>query len=151
MLERYHSGPEPLRGHHWRAPALGTVQTVSLCLIPQPQMTTFYVKEQCHTIGVGALRLAVQTAVSRLQQQESHSLLRHWCCFCWLISIPTTYQCISGTDLFKQLYMLPAEIEVADSIFYLTRLQYTDTRPTSPSTNPITPGAWHDSHWSTNF
>ena len=34
------------------------------------------------------------------------------------------------------------EIEVADQTFYLTQSQYTDTVPTSPSTDPITPGAW---------
>ena len=41
------------------------------------------------------------------------------------------------------------EIEVADQTFYLT--QYTYTRPTSPSPDPITPGAWQGSHWSANF
>ena len=40
------------------------------------------------------------------------------------------------------------EIEVADD---LTQPQYTDTRPTSPSTDPITPGTWQGSHWSANF
>ena len=43
------------------------------------------------------------------------------------------------------------EIEVADQTFYLTQSQYTDTRPTSPSADPITPGTWQGSHWSTNF
>ena len=43
------------------------------------------------------------------------------------------------------------EIEVADQTFYLTQSQYTDTRPTSPSANPITPGAWQGSHWSASF
>ena len=43
------------------------------------------------------------------------------------------------------------EIEVADQTFYLTQSQYTDTGPTSPSADPITPGAWQGSHWSTNF
>ena len=43
------------------------------------------------------------------------------------------------------------EIEVADQTFYLTQSQYTDTRPTSPSADPITPGAWQGSHWSVNF
>ena len=33
------------------------------------------------------------------------------------------------------------EIEVADQTFYLTQSQYTDTGPTSPSTEPIVPGA----------
>ena len=31
------------------------------------------------------------------------------------------------------------EIEVADQTFYLTQSQYTDTGPTSPSTDPVTP------------
>ena len=43
------------------------------------------------------------------------------------------------------------EIEVADPTFYLTQSQYTDTGPTSPSTDPITPGAWQGSHWSAIF
>ena len=43
------------------------------------------------------------------------------------------------------------EIEVADQTFYLTQSQYTDTRPTSPSADPRTPGAWQGSHWSANF
>ena len=43
------------------------------------------------------------------------------------------------------------EIEVADQAFYLAQSQYTDTRPTSPSADPLTPGAWQGSHWSANF
>ena len=42
------------------------------------------------------------------------------------------------------------EIEVADQTFYLTQSQYTDTGPASPSTDPITSGAWQGSHWSAN-
>ena len=43
------------------------------------------------------------------------------------------------------------EIEVADQTFHLTQSQYTDTGPTSPSADPIMPGAWQGSHWSANF
>ena len=43
------------------------------------------------------------------------------------------------------------EIEVADPTFYLTQSQYTDIGPTSPSTDPITPGSWQGSHWSAIF
>ena len=43
------------------------------------------------------------------------------------------------------------EIEVSDPTFYLTQSQYTDTGLTSPSADPITPGAWQGSHWSANF
>ena len=32
------------------------------------------------------------------------------------------------------------EIELADQTFYLTQSQYADTRPTSPSADPVTPG-----------
>ena len=42
------------------------------------------------------------------------------------------------------------ETEVADPTFHLTQSQYTDTGPTSPSTDPLTPGAWQGSHWSAN-
>ena len=44
-----------------------------------------------------------------------------------------------------------AEIEVADQTFHLTQSQYTDTGPTSPSADPMTPVAWQGSHWSANF
>ena len=43
------------------------------------------------------------------------------------------------------------EIEAADQTFHLTQSQYTDTGPTSPSADPIAPGAWQGSHWSANF
>ena len=43
------------------------------------------------------------------------------------------------------------EIDVADPTFYLTQSQYTDTGTTSPSADPITPGAWQGSHWSEKF
>ena len=43
------------------------------------------------------------------------------------------------------------EIQVADPTVYLTQSQYTDTGLTSPSADPITPGAWQGSHWSANF
>ena len=43
------------------------------------------------------------------------------------------------------------EIEAADQTFHLTQSQYTDTGPTSPSADPITPGAWQGSHWSASF
>ena len=43
------------------------------------------------------------------------------------------------------------EMEAADQTFHLTQSQYTATGPTSPSADPITPGAWQGSHWSANF
>ena len=52
------------------------------------------------------------------------------------------------TDKFECCH---TEIEVAAQTFYLTQSQYTDTGPTSPSADPIMPGAWQGSHWSANF
>ena len=43
------------------------------------------------------------------------------------------------------------EIEVADQTIYLTKSQYTDTGPTCPSTDLLTPGTWQGGHWSANF
>ena len=34
--------------------------------------------------------------------------------------------------------------------FHLTQSQYTDTGPTSPRADPITPSAWQGSHWNAN-
>ena len=70
---------------------------------------------------------------------------------CWLLYVPATCECISGTNLLRQLHVLHTETEVADQTVHLTQSQYTDTGPTSPSTDPITPGAWQGSHWSANF
>ena len=41
-------------------------------------------------------------------------------------------------------------MEVADQTSNLIQSQYTDTRLTSPSADPITLGAWQGSHWSAN-
>ena len=52
------------------------------------------------------------------------------------------------TDNFTSCH---TETEAADQTFHLTQSQYTDTGPTSPSADPITPGAWQGSYWSANF
>ena len=71
---------------------------------------------------------------------------------CWLLNVPATCECVSGTDLLRQFFTCcHTEIEVADPTFHLTQSQYIDTGPTSPSTDPITPGAWLGCHWSANF
>ena len=52
------------------------------------------------------------------------------------------------TDNFTRSH---TEKEVTDETFHLTQSQYTDTGPTSPSTDPITPDAWQGSYWSASF
>ena len=43
------------------------------------------------------------------------------------------------------------EVEVSDQTFSLTLLQYTDTRPASPSAGVIKPGAWKGIHRNIDF
>ena len=67
------------------------------------------------------------------------------------LTSPATYECISGTDLLTQIYVLLIEKEAAGQAFFLTQPQYTDTGPTSSSADRISPGAWQGSHWSASF
>ena len=69
---------------------------------------------------------------------------------CWLLNVPAT-SVSQGRICSDNFTYCHTEIEVADPTFYLTQSQYTDTGPTSPSTDPIMPGTWQDSHWSANF
>ena len=73
---------------------------------------------------------------------------------CWLVGCLTSQQHASvskGRICSDSFTCCHTEIEVADQTFYLTQSQYTDTGPTSPSADPITPGARQGSHWSANF
>ena len=73
---------------------------------------------------------------------------------CWLVGCLTSQQHASvsqGRICSDNFTCCHTEIEVADQTFHLTQSQYTDTGPTSPSAQPITPGAWQGSHWSANF
>ena len=38
------------------------------------------------------------------------------------------------------------QTQLADKTYCLTQSQHADTGPTSPSTKPVTPIAWHGSH-----
>ena len=72
---------------------------------------------------------------------------------CWLVGCLTSQQHASvsqGRICEDKFTCCQTEIEVADQTFYLTQSQYTDTGPTSPSADPISPGAWKGSHWSSN-
>ena len=54
----------------------------------------------------------------------------------------------------RALQALGAEAQITSKTcqtFYLTQLQHTDTGPTSPSADPMMPGAWQGSHWSAIF
>ena len=86
--------------------------------------------------------------------QSTKLLLVRSCLFCLLVGCLTSQQQASvsyGRICSGNFTCWHTEIEVADQTFYLTQSQYTDTGPTSPSADPISPGAWQGSHWSANF
>ena len=67
----------------------------------------------------------------------------------WLLSVPSTYLCISGTYQLRQISTCyHAETETGGQTCSLT--QSHNTRPSSPTNDPITLGAQQDSHWGTD-
>ena len=82
-------------------------------------------------------------------EEEEHGLrVGKWFEVCLFVGCLTSQQQASESQGWICCH---TEIKVADQTFYLTQSQYTDTGLTSPSTDPITPGAWQGSHWSANF
>ena len=80
--------------------------------------------------------------------------MKFGCFVCWLVGCLTSQQQASvsqGRICSDNFTCCHTEIEDADPTFYLTQSQYTDTEPTSPSADPITPGTGQGSHWSANF
>ena len=90
----------------------------------------------------------------QLQQQKTIAARKRRTSLCLLVGCLTSqrHACVSQGRICSDNFMCcHTEIEAADQTFYLTQLQYTDTRPTSPSTDPMMPGTWQGSHWSANF
>ena len=88
------------------------------------------------------------------EEGEDHNTTSCWIAVCLLVGCLTSQQQASisqGRICSDNFACCHTEIEVADQTFYLTQSQYTDTGPTSPSADPITPGAWQGSQWSANF
>ena len=88
--------------------------------------------------------------------------LNHWAIVCWLVGwlvgCLTSQQQASVSQrriCSDNFTCCHTEIQLADPTFYLTQSKYTDTGPTSPSADPITPGARQgsqfESRWSANF
>ena len=80
----------------------------------------------------------------------------------WLLACLTSQQHVSvsqGRICRDKFTCCHTEIEVTDrtetentdQTVHLTQSQYTDTGRTSPSTDPVTPGTWQDSHWNASF
>ena len=65
---------------------------------------------------------------------------------CWLLYVLASCLCISRICW----VVCTAKLRSWRSSF-LFQSQYADSGPTSPSTDPIMPGTWQDSHWSIHF
>ena len=88
-------------------------------------------------------QLAVKVEITLLDTGKVTNYLLHL----FVRKVSTSQQhaeYISGTGLRQQFFVLP-HWDVAGQTCYLTLSQYADTRPTSPSADPVTPGAWQDS------
>ena len=83
-----------------------------------------------------------------------HGSGSHGDCCCLLVGCLTSQQHASvsqGRICSDNFTRCHTEIEVADKTLHVTQSQYTDTGPTSPNTDPKTPGAWQGSLWSAIF
>ena len=101
------------------------------------------------------LYLSLVAYRSNVHQRIPH---KHTVRPCWLVCLLvgclTSQQQASvsqGRTCSDNFTCCHTEIEAADQTFCLTQSQYTDTGPTSPSTNPRPPGAWQGSHWRAVF
>ena len=118
----------PSHTRHTSRPNL-SLPTLSFCPLPRPKMTS-----------------------PRSSPFKPHETMTVF--VCWLVGCLTSQQQASisqGRIYSDNFTCCHTEIEAADQTFYLTQSQYTDTEPTSPSADPITPGAWQGSHWSAIF
>ena len=88
------------------------------------------------------------------KQRRSIWIIFFWNKYCLFAGCLTSQQHASvsqGRICLDNFMCCHTVIEVADQTFYLAQSQCTDTGLTTPSTDPITPGAWQGSHWSANF
>ena len=95
--------------------------------------------------------IAYLSCLSRCRVSLAHW---KWDVVCLLVGCLTSQQhtrVFQGRICTDNFTCCHTEVETADQTFYLTQSQYTDTGPTSPSADPIMPGAWQGSHWSAIF
>ena len=76
------------------------------------------------------------------EEKESKQHRERWLLFVGCLTSHQQASVSQGRICSDNLTCCHTEIEVADPTFYLTQSQYTDAGPTSPSADPITPGAW---------
>ena len=133
---------------------------MSVCLFPRLLLCFLRQLERKSMFSAG-LQIAPSISLTTSYQQHiasfcfvNHIDILHWVQLVLLLACLKSQQHASVsqgwicTDNFTCCH---TETEVADQTFYLTQSQYTDTGQTSPSADPIMPGAWQGSHWSANF
>ena len=110
----------------------------------------FFAIAECRVHDASSLQVRSQATVSCSQPDYSF-LFMFVCLFVGCLTSQQHASVSQGRICTDNFTCCHTEIEVADQTFHLTQSQYTDTGPTSPSADPITPGAWQGSHWSANF
>ena len=85
------------------------------------------------------------TSISVWQQVKLSEQIRPWdtLACCWDVKQSTNKQTNSLPDWLHTALTSPLPFPPSNSP---SPSQYTDTRPTSPSSDPLTPGAWQGSH-----
>ena len=119
-----------------------------VCLSLRPCLRVYSVAVHQHGGGLLLLLLSGSPPPSTDRRKE-----QQWTWICgvclsviWELNVPATCWCISVHGSAQTILRAATlRIQVAYQTFH--RSQYTDTRPTSPSTDPITSGAWQGSHW----
>ena len=111
--------------------------------------------------GLGSLGIAAMTSKARRQMfvrklgsKREGSGERTPADGCLLVACLTSQQYANvseGRICSDKCTSCHTEIKVADQTFHLTQLKYTDAWTSSPSTDPLTPGARQGSHWSANL
>ena len=121
----------------------------------RPRRTTAFIEMAYNCTRENDI-LFTEIIQNKLKKERSLPIQKHggmwkgWLVFCCLKSHP--HASVSrGRICSDDCTCCHIEIEVKDQTTYLTQSQYTDTVPTSPSADPITPGAWQGSHRSANF
>ena len=107
-------------------------------------MTTVVVmtrKKKTRTRRINREMKKIETTIQRKKKKKKEMLL-----FVGCLTSQQHASVSQGRICSITLTRCHTEIEAADQTFYLTQSQYTDTGPTSPSADPITPGAWQGSH-----
>ena len=156
----YTTEPGPLERTWWRrfAAQCGDCKNLELRLWMRLLSLLFFREVAGSRFAILRRSQLLSFSGQRIQGTLSRQLLtKVWfvCLFVgWLVGCLTSQQHASvsqGRICSDNFTCCHTEIEVADQTFYLTQSQYTDTGPTSPITDPMTPGAWQGSHWSANF